>query len=236
VPVNEHGQPVGDPLSDWRRRPLPAPVHLHGRHVRLEPLGPEHAAALLAHVAGSGDDPLWTYRGTERPEDRAAMDSLVAADRGDTSTLTFAVVLLESGQAHGIASYARVDPAAGSLEVAGVLFSHALQRTPASTEVTHLLLRHAFDALGYRRVEWKCDSLNEPSRRAALRLGLTYEGRFRSHLTTKGRNRDTDWFALVDADWPEVRAAHERWLDPGNFGQAGEQRMSLGTLIRPDAS
>ncbi len=232
--IDEHGQPVGDPLPGWRRRPLPAPVRLHGHHVRLEPLGPEHAADLRRHVAGRDDHVLWTYRSTERPAGRAAMDALVAADRVDPSTLTFAVVPLATGEASGLASYLRIDAASGSLEIGSLLFARSVQRTAVSTETTHLLLRHAFDDLGYRRVEWKCDSLNEPSRRAALRLGFTYEGRFRQHLTVKGRNRDTDWFAVVDVDWPEVRAAHETWLDPANFDRDGRQRIALAVPGQPD--
>ncbi len=138
-----------------------------------------------------------------------------------------------------------------------MIYARHLQRTPASTETTHLLMRWAFDELGYRRFEWKCDSHNEPSRRAAARLGFTYEGRFRHHLVVKGRNRDTDWFSVTDAEWPAVRAAHEAWLDPGNFDARGpsgpsarasaptrpcgrvglvEQRISFVTLAVADLS
>jgi RimJ/RimL family protein N-acetyltransferase len=208
-------------------------VRLQGRYVRLEPVGPEHSEGLLAHVARPEDDPSWTYRGTERPRDRGEVDALVVAARADRASLTFAVVPLASGVAHGLTSYVRIDPGSGSLEVAGVLFSRAVQRTPVSTEATHLLLRHALDDLGYRRVEWKCDSLNEPSRQAALRLGFTHEGRFRQHMTVKVRNRDTDWFAVTDAAWPAVRRAHETWLDPANHDAEGRQRVALGSLTRP---
>ena len=121
------------------------------------------------------------------------------------------------GAAEGIASYTRLDPATGQVEVAGVLYARTLQRTRAATEAIHLLMRYAFDDLGYRRFEWKCDSLNEPSRRAAVRLGFRYEGRFRHHMVTKGRNRDTDWFSVTDAEWPAVRAAHERVAGPGEL-------------------
>ncbi len=225
MPLDAHGQPVGAPIPGWRPRPDPSPVVLPGQHVRLGPLAAGHAADLLATVAGPDDDALWTYRTTERPQDLPAMQALVEAEVANPATLTFAVV--RDGQAHGVSSYARVDAANGVLEIAAVLFSRAMQRTPASTEVTHLLLRHAFDDLGYRRVEWKCDSLNEPSRQAALRLGFSYEGRFRQHLAVKGRNRDTDWFSLTDAEWPQVRAAHEAWLRPENFDRAGRQRRPL---------
>ena len=119
------------------------------------------------------------------------------------------------------------------MEIAGVLFSRRLQRTRAATEAVHLTMRYAFDDLGYRRFEWKCDSLNKPSRRAARRLGFRYEGRFRHHMVTKGRNRDTDWFSVTDTEWPEVHAAHRTWLDPGNFDADGCQRMSLSSLTAP---
>jgi hypothetical protein len=134
------------------------------------------------------------------------------------------------GLAEGIASFTRIDRATGQVEIAGVLFSRRLQRTRAATEPVHLTMRYAFDQLGYRRFEWKCDSLNEPSRRAARRLGFRYEGRFRQHMVTKGRNRDTDWFSVTDSEWPGVRAAHQIWLDPGNFDADGRQQIPLSSL------
>ena len=139
--------------------------------------------------------------------------------------------VLHDGQARGIVSLMRPDPANGVIEIGGILHARSVQRTPVTTETAYLLLRHAFDDLGHRRVEWKCDSLNEPSRVAARRLGFTYEGRFRHHVVVKGRNRDTDWFAITDTDWPAIRAAHEAWLDPANFDVDGRQR----TALRPGA-
>ena len=124
----------------------------------------------------------------------------------------------------------RVDPTHGSAEVGAILYARSLRRTRAATEAIHLLARYLFDDLGYRRFEWKLDCLNEPSARAARRLGFTYEGRFRNAMVYKGRNRDTDWFAMTDADWPRIREAHERWLDPANFDDTGVQRMSLSDL------
>jgi RimJ/RimL family protein N-acetyltransferase len=124
----------------------------------------------------------------------------------------------------------RVDADNGVVEVGGILLARTLQRTQASTEAMYLLAHHVFDALGYRRYEWKCDSLNEPSRVAAARLGFTYEGRFRNAVVYKGRNRDTDWFSITDAEWPRIRAAHEAWLDPANFDESGGQRSSLSDL------
>ncbi|GAA1917919.1 GNAT family N-acetyltransferase [Nocardioides marmoribigeumensis] len=232
MPLDTQQQPVGDPVPDWSPRPLPVPTLLHGRHVRLEPLGPEHVPALLAHVCSPDDEPLWTYRSVDRPRSEEDLLSLVLAEVEHPTTQTFAVCP-QGGDARGLVSLMRPDPASGVVEIGGVLHARPVQRTPATTETVHLLLRHAFDDLGYRRVEWKCDSLNEPSRAAARRLGFTYEGRFRQHLVMKGRNRDTDWFAVVDRDWPAVRRALEAWLGPDNFDQAGRQRVALGTLTSP---
>ena len=201
---NEYGQPVGDRVPAWSPRPRPDAVTLRGRYVVVEPLAVAHAVALLASLCGPDDRPLWTYRATEPPADLDQMAGLVARTLATPDLLTFAL-LPEGRAAEGIASFTRLDPATGQVEVAGVLFARTMQRTRAATEAIHLLMRHAFDDLGYRRFEWKCDSLNEPSRRAAVRLGFHYEGRFRHHMVTKGRNRDTDWFSVTDAEWPAVR-------------------------------
>jgi len=227
VEVNEHGQPVGDRLVPaWTPRRRPEPVTLEGRYVVVEPLTPAHAAGLFASLCGPEDRALWTYRATDPPADVDEMTALIAGTIATPDLLTFTLVPRDGGPA-GIASYTRIDPATGQVEVAGVLFARSLQRTRAATESIHLLMKHAFEDLAYRRFEWKCDSLNEPSRRAATRLGFTYEGRFRHHMVTKGRNRDTDWYSVTDTEWPAVRAAHERWLDPANFDAEGRQRTSL---------
>jgi RimJ/RimL family protein N-acetyltransferase len=226
--TNEFGQAVGERVPSWSPRPRPDAVTLEGRYVVVEPLAVTHAAELLGSLCGPEDRSLWTYRPTEPPADLDEMTELVARTLAAPELLTFAL-RPEGRSAEGIASFTRLDPATGQVEVAGVLFARTLQRTPAATEAIHLLMRYAFDELGYRRFEWKCDSLNEPSRRAAARLGFTYEGRFRQHMVTKGRNRDTDWFSVTDAEWPAVRAAHERWLDPANFDAAGGQRTSLSS-------
>ncbi len=227
--TNEFGQAVGDLLAGWSPRPRPDAVTLEGRYVVVEPLAVEHAAALLGSLCGPEDRSLWTYRPTEPPADLDQMTELIARTLATPDLLTF-VVVPRGGAPSGIASYTRIDPATGQVEVAGVLYARSLQRTPAATEAIHLLMRYAFEELGYRRFEWKCDSLNEPSRRAAARLGFTYEGRFRHHMVTKDRNRDTDWFSVTDAEWPDVRAVHERWLDPANFDEDGGQRTSLSSV------
>jgi RimJ/RimL family protein N-acetyltransferase len=235
VPVeNEFGQLVGDLVEPaWTPRPRPDAVTLEGRYVVVEPLAVTHAVPLLESLCGPDDRSLWTYRATEPPADLDAMTELIARTLATPDLLTFA--LRPAGRAaEGIASYTRLDPATGQVEVAGVLFARTLQRTAAATEAVHLLMRYAFDDLSYRRVEWKCDSLNEPSRRAAARLGFSYEGRFRHHMVTKGRNRDTDWFSVTDAEWPVVRARHEEWLDPANFDADGVQRRSLSSAMAED--
>lgn len=209
---------------------MPEPVTLEGRYVRVVPLDSVHFSDLFAAVCGPDDDALWTYRPVAKPTSLAALWMHLAGVIERQDHLTFALIPLEgdrAGKPSGIASFQRIDPRTGQVEVAGVLFGEALQRTRAATEAMHLLMRHAFEDLGYRRFEWKCDSLNVPSQRAARRLGFTYEGQFRNHMVTQGRNRDTDWFSITDGEWPQVRAAHEAWLDPANFDDEGRQQTSL---------
>ncbi|WP_340539526.1 GNAT family N-acetyltransferase [Nocardioides sp. GXZ039] len=218
--------PVGAPVPEWTSRPWPHAVVLEGTHVVLEPLRREHAASLFETLGDPASRDLWTYRTVEQPADVDQMTEHVEQHLANDAMEAWAVVP-RGGAASGITTFQRIEPAHGQVEVAGVLYARGIQRTPATTETTHLLMRWAFDVLGYRRFEWKCDSLNEPSRRAATRLGFTYEGRFRNHLVVKGRNRDTDWFSVTDAEWPAIREAHRRWLDPGNFGSDGRQLAAL---------
>ncbi len=161
---------------------------------------------------------------------RAAFDRYLAQRAASVDPLFFAVVPRASGRAAGHAAYLRINPPDRSIEVGALVFGPALQRTAAATEAMYLMARHAVDALRFRRYEWKCDALNEASRRAALRLGFTFEGVFRNHMIRKGRSRDTAWFSIVDAEWPSRREAFERWLDPANFDGAGVQRRSLASL------
>ncbi len=229
--TNAHGQPVGEPVA-WEGAPPPAPVRLAGRYVVVEPVGPEHADSLWESLCAPEDRPLWTYRADEPPADPAGMRERVEEWRRSAETLTFALVPTDTGRAAGVASFYRIDPPHGSIEVAAVLYAHSLQRTPAATEVIRLLAGYVFDDLGYRRFEWKLDSCNEPSAAAARRLGFRYEGRFRQAMVYKGRNRDTDWFAMTDADWRSLRPAYDAWLDPANFDDAGRQRQRLSDLTR----
>jgi RimJ/RimL family protein N-acetyltransferase len=230
---DEHDPPVGAPVPDWTPRDRPRPVTLTGRYVTVLPLEAAYYSDLFAATCGPEDDALWTYRAIERPTSLPTLWMHLAELVDSPVDLTFALVPTEgpaAGRAAGIASYTAVEPGHGRVELGGVLLGRTLQRTRAATEAVHLLMRHALDELGYRRVEWKCDRLNEPSRRAATRLGLTYEGCFRAHMVVKGRNRDTDWLALTAAAWPGVRTAHERWLDPANFDAEGRQRSALSDL------
>ena len=228
---NQLGQPVGASLPDWAARPLPPQSAIEGRFCRIEPLDPErHAAELYAANSEDGDGRIWTYL-PQGPF--ASLDdyyaSLAAATRRPNA-LAHAIITREDGRAAGVASYLAIVPEAGSIEVGSIAYSPRLQRRPAATEAMYLLMRRVFDELGYRRYEWKCDSLNAASRAAAQRLGFRYEGLFRQATVYKHRNRDTAWFSILDSEWPGLRAAFERWLDPANFGADGNQRQSLGSL------
>lgn len=224
-------QPVGAALPDWRvpKRP-PRGLVLEGRYVRLEPLKAEaHAALLFRQYAGH--DAVWTYLPIGPYSSAAQYHRWVreAADSLDPQFL--AVFNKDSGQFEGTLSLLRIAPEAGSIEVGFINFSPALQRTRAATEALYLVIEWAFEA-GYRRFEWKCDCLNLPSRRAAERLGLSFEGVFRQATVVKGRNRDTAWFAAIDAEWPALREAFSVWLSPGNFDASGHQFERLADLTR----
>lgn len=231
--LNHLGQPVGFPLPDWVPPPHPPRAAMDGRYCRLEPLDPaRHADALFAAHAADPDGRGWTYLAVgpfpTAADYRAWMEARCLGD----DPLFFTVIDAGTRQPVGLASYLRIAPAAGSIEVGHLHFSPRLKRTPAATEAMYLMMRAAFD-LGYRRYEWKCDALNAASRAAAERLGLSFEGVFRQATVYKGRNRDTAWYAATDADWPPLRDAFERWLDPANFDAAGRQRVRLSDLTRP---
>jgi RimJ/RimL family protein N-acetyltransferase len=225
-------QTVGDPLPGWRAPPPPAGLFLEGRYSCLEPLVAKcHAASLYAAFAVDAAGRNWTYLPYGPFAGLDAFQSWIATRCGDRDPLFYAVIERASGRALGMASYLRIAPESGSIELGHIHFSPLLQRTPAATEALYLLLKHAFD-LGYRRCEWKCDALNAPSRAAAQRLGLTFEGIFRQATVVKGRNRDTAWYAAIDREWPALDAAFSRWLEPANFDTGGEQRVALSSLTR----
>ena len=214
------------PLAGWTPPPLPARTVILGRYARLEPLDHDHIPALWdAHR----DAPeTWRYIPAGPFDTEAALGAWVDHVRIQPDPMQFAV-RMEDGRLGGTLSIMRINPAAGSAEVGYIVFAPRLQRTREATEAVYLTIRWAFEA-GYRRFEWKCDAANMPSRRAAQRFGLSYEGIFRQAAVVKGRNRDTAWFAAIDSEWPALRDAFEAWLDPSNFDADGRQKSRLGDL------
>jgi RimJ/RimL family protein N-acetyltransferase len=209
--------------------PLPAAVTLAGRWVTLEPLSSErHSQALWQAVLGHEGVWRWLGDGPYLSEEDLAV-ALAAKETGSAARF-FAILPESDSVATGYASLMRMDPANGVIEVGNVLFSPSLQRTPAATETMYLMARYVFDELGYRRYEWKCNALNLPSRRAAERLGFTFEGIFRQHMVIKGQNRDTAWYAMLDSEWSARKRAFETWLMPENFDAEGRQRRTLSSL------
>jgi RimJ/RimL family protein N-acetyltransferase len=232
VPVNEFGQPIGLAMAGWGPRPVPPRTAMQGRFCRVEPIDLERHAAQLHEVFAETPAASWTYL-----PDYMGPHATVAARQewlksavASHDPLWHAIVDARTGGAVGIAAFLRIDGNNGVIEVGGVLFSPRLQRKPAATEAMYLMLRRAFDELGYRRYEWKCDSLNAPSRAAALRFGFTYEGTFRQHMVYRGRSRDSDWFSILDSEWPRLRAMFEQWLKPENFDAQGIQKAGLSAF------
>lgn len=230
---NEWGQPIGPALDDFHPPPRPPRVAMQGRFCTLVPLDAErHGAELFSALCRDPDARRWTYLPYGPFEDRAKFASWTASVVDSDDPLFFTIVDGSTGYASGLASYLRIAPESGSIEVGHLNFSNGLQRKPAATEAMYLMMRNAFE-LGYRRYEWKCDALNGPSRAAALRLGLSYEGTFRQAAIYKGRSRDTAWYAAIDSEWPLLRDALETWLAPDNFDRAGLQRTRLSELTAP---
>jgi RimJ/RimL family protein N-acetyltransferase len=230
---NALGQPVGAPLPDWKPAPRPPRTPMAGRFCRVEPLDPDrHGADLYAANSLDKDGRNFTYlSGGPFATRDAYFEWLNGFCRGD-DPLFHAIVDLGTGNPVGVASFMRIDPGNGVIEVGHINYSPLLQRKPAATEAMFLMMKRAFE-LGYRRYEWKCDSLNAPSRAAAQRLGFSYEGLFRQAIVYRGRTRDTAWYSIIDGEWPALRAAFERWLDPANFDAQGNQRASLSSLTGP---
>lgn len=226
--INEYGQPIGAFLPDWEPCLLPDKVSMSGRYCRIEPteLGRD-AADLYEAYSQDGQDEDWTYLSYGPFETLDEFEAWMKEIMQGRDPLFFTIIDLKTDKAAGLASYLRMAPNYGCIEVGHIHFSRLLQRTPAATEAMYLLMRYVFDELGYRRYEWKCDALNGPSRRAAERLGFTYEGLFRQHLVYKGRNRDTAWFSILDSEWPALKARFEAWLDPSNFAENGTQKIRL---------
>ena len=222
------GQPIGLPVENTAAAPRPGPVTLKGRYGRLEKLRPDHWSDLWAVFAGH--DQVWTYISTDGPfADPSEFASFIAKRAAADDPYAYAIIDALD-RAVGYLTLLRINPPHRVIEVGHVLYSSTLQRTPLGTETQYLLARYVFETLGYRRYEWKCNSFNAASRRAALRYGFTYEGTFRQHMIAKGRNRDDAWFSMLDSEWPSRKRGFEQWLNPENFDAQGNQRVSLAAL------
>ncbi|QUJ76578.1 GNAT family N-acetyltransferase [Sulfitobacter albidus] len=224
------GAPIGAPVPDWTPPPLPGVAPLQGRFARLERLDAQAHAALL-YRAFAEQDALWDYMPSGPFSSSAQFHRWVRDIAAGNDPAFYAIKNLQSDAFEGMASFLRITPEAGSIEVGHICFGGALQRTPAATEAMYLMMGWAFET-GYRRFEWKCNALNLPSRRAAQRLGLSFEGVFRQATVVKGRNRDTAWFAAIDSEWPALKEAFGTWLAPANFDDDGAQRERLGDMTR----
>ena len=226
-PHPQTGQPIGLPV-DTTLAKRPGAVTLKGHYGRLEKLGPQHFADL--YTAFARHDQVWTYISTDGPFATAAEFSAFLAKRAAADDPYAYAIVDASDRAVGYLTLLNVQPQMRVIEVGHVLYSPMLQRTPLGTETQYLLARYVFETLGYRRYEWKCNALNAASRRAALRYGFVYEGTFRQHLISKGRNRDNAWFSMLDSEWPARKLNFERWLAPENFDNEGRQKLSLAAL------
>jgi RimJ/RimL family protein N-acetyltransferase len=223
-------QPVGEPV-DAAPAERPQRTALRGRYVEVAPVdAATHGADLYAAATGPDTDSIWTYLSIGPWSDRASFQAWLTEYAQSKDPFPYALVDKACGKALGMATYMRIEPAHRVIEVGSIWYSPQLARSRAATEAMYLMAKNAFENLRYRRYEWKCNALNEPSRRAALRLGFTYEGLFRQHMIARGRNRDTTWFSMLDSEWPARRAAFERWLAPENFDSEGRQRLPLRAL------
>ena len=227
------GKPSVGTAVQWRGAARPGRSVLEGRHVRIRPINAAgDVQSLFAQSHPPMADPnLWTYLPTGPYADADEMRRALEQDERSEDPLFFTLVSLADERPAGIASYLRITPEHGVIEIGHIWFGASLRRSTAASEVIYLLAAHAFDELGYRRLEWKCDALNQKSRRAAARFGFRFEGVFRRHMVVKGRSRDTAWYAITDEEWPAVRHGFRAWLRPENFDAEGHQRRALGELI-----
>jgi RimJ/RimL family protein N-acetyltransferase len=230
------GVPEDLPLGhevDWRHAKTPGRTVLRGAHVLLRPLDAANDASRLFSLSHppEGDPAIWTYLPDGPYESPDDLHQMLRWAETSEDPLYFALCRLPDEQPLGLASYLRIEAHMGVIEIGHIWFGVPLQRTTAASEAIYLLARHVFDDLGYRRLEWKCNALNAASRRAAERFGFTFEGVFRQHQVVKGRNRDTAWYAITDAEWPAIGRGFESWLSPANRDEDGRQRRALGELI-----
>ncbi len=228
---NGYGQPIGPAIENWTARTLPTRTPLIGRTCRIEPVDVErHSKDLFAAYNAAPDDRDWTYLPSELPTNTAAFAAYLAGMAASSDPLHYTIIDSDIGKAVGTASHMRIDPENGAIEIGFIRWSPLMQRRVTGTEAIYLLMRRVFDEMGYRRYEWKCDSLNKRSRTAAIRYGFKFEGIFRNAAVIKNRSRDTAWFSITDDEWPRVKAAFEKWLLPSNFDDKGKQRSTLADL------
>ncbi|ASJ71299.1 GNAT family N-acetyltransferase [Granulosicoccus antarcticus] len=226
--MNEYGQPIGETVSEWGPAQLPPRVLMQGRFCRLEPLDIlTHVDELFEAFSSGEAGGLWTYMPMGPFAEVAELKSWMDAACAGEDPVFYAVINELTGKAVGFASYLRINPAVGLIEVGFIVFSPQLQKTAMATEAMYLMMRCVFDELGYRRYEWKCDALNAPSRKAALRFGFSFDGIFEQATIYKGRNRDTAWYSILDRDWPTMKTAFTQWLAEDNFDEQGQQKQVL---------
>ena len=215
-------------LSNWNGVPRPQRTVLDGRYARLEPLAIErHEIELLESAQEPGSENRFRYLSEDAPGDAAVFRSWIEKAAKSDDPLFFAVIDKKTGRAEGRQALMRIDPVHGVIEIGSILWGPAIARTQVTTEALYLFAQYVFDTLGYRRFEWKCNDLNEPSRRAAERFGFTFEGIFRQHMVAKGANRNTAWFAMTDGDWSLAKKGYQAWLVPENFLDDGRQKAGL---------
>jgi RimJ/RimL family protein N-acetyltransferase len=220
------------PLDGWTPRPLPDGRPLEGRWCRLErPDAARHADSLFEASIAPGADERFRYLFELPFQTRAEFDAWFARVASTADPMFYAVIDKATGRAEGRQALMRITPEHGVIEIGSILWGPAIARTRVATEALYLFAAHSLDTLGYRRFEWKCDALNEPSRRAALRFGYSFEGIFRQHMVVKGKNRDTAWFAITDENWPRIKAGMQAWLAPENFDRDGRQKRKLQELM-----
>lgn len=230
--TNDFNQPIGEAVPDWRAAAMPGGAPMIGHYGRLERLDPSaHGDDLYRACCVDATDDLWTYMTAGPFAERASFDQWLEGIAGKGDPDFYTITDGATGCAQGIASFMRIVPAHGVIEVGSIVFSPAMQRTALATEAMYLMMKEVFEVFGYRRYEWKCDSLNAPSRRAAERLGFVYDGLFEQAIIYKGRNRDTAWYSIMDHRWPKLATAYEAWLAPANFNAEGNQIERLSVLI-----
>ncbi|WP_118185102.1 GNAT family N-acetyltransferase [Paraburkholderia phosphatilytica] len=230
--LNEYQQPIGDALPDWHAATLPGREPLAGRYCRIERVDVErHAAQLYEAYSDAPDGRDWTYLSSGPFATFEAYREHLSKAATLTDPMHHTVIDLATGKAVGTLALMRIDAANGVIEVGHVTYSPRLKRTRIATEALALLMQYVFENLGYRRFEWKCDALNQPSRDAALRYGYSFEGVFRQAIVTRGRNRDTAWYSVIDSEYPALRDAYAQWLEADNFDAQGQQKQKLADLI-----